>query len=495
MKNKDQISISKHLNNTTALTKTIQLVLQWGRKKTFDENSIDTNGKPDHVKEAMLRLKKKWFDKKFEKKYDRIVVSSRLSLPVEFWDKKSKQCSHPFENYNIKLDEMVKAIKLLYQSIVQNNPEKSITPEYLREQVNRFIFSPGIGDVTTVPKREKIHFTKPTIFRDWIEWKIARIKVLPKTLHKTNRSNATLKNYEKFKNRWIIYEDEKHNEKQFDWLTLSDDIFQDFIIYLVNECRVKHSGEKYSSDYIGWFKSTIRLFIREAKHEDKIPVIADPNMKYLMRFDKDNDDVYFTAQQLEKLYRMEFDQDDFRDKRLEDVRDLCLLMCSVGMNYADIPAVKIEVQDTGKYIFEYQRGKNGNWAFGDIEENYFPKLWKKHNNKFPVMSEQNFNEKIKIVCLRAGFNYSVVQKKIDTILGKEIEYKEKFYNLISSRNCRKTMATLSLRTYKRGLFITKEKGGWKTENSMLHYLCLPAREEKELMQQQVDQFSKLRKVS
>jgi hypothetical protein len=484
---KSKLKISHFLNSAKSINRVIKLKISAGFKNEKDNTLMNPFFNSATMKEK-------------ETNYKPIILSTGLSLPVKFWDNEEKICLAPYQDYNGKIENLKKSVKMIYDSICEVKKPDEITKEFFQNKIDEIIFKKktSLTDAKKIEKKEvfrnveKLSKKKEivistehnNIFTKWIEWKIEQIKLSPDTTEKENRGEGTLTNYNKFKNKWEKFE----LKNGYDGILLSDlndEIIQKFLKYVQMECHNPRTGKPYTYQYFDFFKKTIKLFINEARVEDDIIIEkVELQKRYLKKRKPVNNDVYLTLEQQEKIKKLKYDKDDKKDLASEKVRDLLIMLCTVGCNYTDIPRVVIENKN-GVNIFRYRRGKNGNLAYGKIYDNDFMKLWKKYNKSFPKMSEENFNREVKKIIMSAGFSQKVTVYEYNIREKKELPRTFLFHQGFKSRCCRKSMATTGLYERKLRPFEVRLMGGWSTENSMMGYLCITKDEAAMLQEDQL----------
>lgn len=70
--------------------------------------------------------------------YKPLVISTGLSVPIQFWDDKEKKCLGVYDFYNDKLFQIIEGIELLYKTLC-NIPNKIVTPEIFHHHIQKDI--------------------------------------------------------------------------------------------------------------------------------------------------------------------------------------------------------------------------------------------------------------------------------------------------------------------------------------------------------------------
>jgi len=175
----------------------------------------------------------------------------------------------------------------------------------------------------------------------------------------------------------------------------------------------------------------------------------------------ETDAIYLTEKEIINLYRFDLS----KNKRLEQVRDLFVFGCFVGLRFSDYNNVKPEniIRIEGDYFIKLITKKTNelviipcNPVVLDIFKKYDSNL-----NKLPKsLSNQKFNEYIKEVCKKAEFNE---KGRLSTEPALEL------WQCISSHTARRSFAT----NYYLDGFPTIDLmkiTGHKTEKAFLRYI-------------------------
>jgi integrase len=175
---------------------------------------------------------------------------------------------------------------------------------------------------------------------------------------------------------------------------------------------------------------------------------------------KESDAVYLPEKEIIKLYKTKFE-----NKRLEQVRDLFVFGCFVGLRFSDYNDVKPEniVQIDGDYFIKMETKKTKELVIipcNPVVLDIFNKYRSNHNRLPKSLSNQKFNNYIKEACKLAG-----MAEKGRLATSPELE----LWQCVSSHTARRSFAT----NYYLERFPTIDLmkiTGHKTEKAFLKYI-------------------------
>lgn len=146
-------------------------------------------------------------------------------------------------------------------------------------------------------------------------------------------------------------------------------------------------------------------------------------------------------EEVKAIIDLDLSDDPSRDR----VRDLFVLEIYTGQRFSDIPKVLNADNITENQIQLYQQ-KTGEKVSIPLHKNlkdHLGKILDKYGDSLPTMSNQKFNENIKIICESAGLNRKHSWTKMSGV--DKITVTEKRFNLVSSHTGRRTFCTLALK--------------------------------------------------
>ena len=155
------------------------------------------------------------------------------------------------------------------------------------------------------------------------------------------------------------------------------------------------------------------------------------------------DNIYLNFDELKKIEKA-----DLQQEYLINARDWLLISCYLGQRVSDLMKFTSEHLRTenDKQLIEFTQQKTGKLMTVPLHPKVVEVL-KKRNNQFPrPLSDQKYNDYLKVICKEAQLNEKVKgSKKLETskdskIYRKQIGFYEK-WELVSSHIGRRSFAT------------------------------------------------------
>lgn len=159
-----------------------------------------------------------------------------------------------------------------------------------------------------------------------------------------------------------------------------------------------HNRRNYTQSTIATYHKYMKIFINEAIHQELIT----RNPYEGIKIDNGKSPIrrYLTQKEVEQLENAKL-----FSYSLEKTRDLFIFQCNTGLSYIDMKRFdmnKVIIRD-GKYVINETRKKTGE----DFYIVLLPKalnILKKYDFKLPMMSNEQYNMRLKIVADSAGLN-------------------------------------------------------------------------------------------
>jgi integrase len=237
-----------------------------------------------------------------------------------------------------------------------------------------------------------------------------------------DKSPSTLKVYKTVSNHLKAFEIAERYPVTFDSITL--DFYYKYVAYL--------KGKGLRQNTIAKHIQMIKVFMSEALD---LGYTTNQNFRHkkFSATKQSTDAVFLNEREIATLYAYDFSQ----NKRLEQVRDLFVFGCCVGLRFSDFSNIKAEnIQKTeeGTYLRLLTK-KTGELVVIPLSPIVL-QLFAKYNqnaNKLPkALSNQKFNDYIKEVCLQVGFTQ---KGRLATEPQKEL------WQCVSSHTARRSFAT------------------------------------------------------
>lgn len=254
-------------------------------------------------------------------------------------------------------------------------------------------------------------------------------------LYKGKRRTAgTLKSFNLTKNRLLEFSREKKYAITYENIT--QDFYEKLVRFLEKKQHTNEAGERVRSISDASINNTIKNL------KTIMSVAVDRDYTSNMSFKKtdfaklklaETDSVYLTWDEIFKLYRHDFSS----NKTLEEVRDLFVFGCCVGLRYSDYSRVKPEhiTKHDGDYYITMTTQKTGEKVVIPCSPMVTELFAKYHDrpNKLPrSISQQKFNSFLKQAAQQAGLTEkSRLQARPDLEL----------WQCITSHTARRSFAT------------------------------------------------------
>lgn len=217
------------------------------------------------------------------------------------------------------------------------------------------------------------------------------------------RSAGTLKAYNLTKNRLLEFSRTKKIPITYE--SINVDFYEKLVNYLRGKKRIDESGKEVrsiSDSSIGNCIKDLKTFMGVAVDRD-----YTSNMQFkkkaFAKLTEETDAVYLTWDEVFKLYRYNLSD----SKTFEQVRDLFVFGCCIGLRYSDYSTVKPEniIQHEGEHYISMPTQKTGERVIipcNPIVMEIFNK-YQGHDNRLPrTISNQKFNQYLKEICQQAG---------------------------------------------------------------------------------------------
>lgn len=245
---------------------------------------------------------------------------------------------------------------------------------------------------------------------------------------KLGLSTNTVKRWEYFLK--VFEEFQKYAQETLTFSHIDRDFSESFSNWLLKE-------KNYSKNNAGKFLSQLKTICKDAQSRGvKVPSFYIQ----IKSFRQPNNERYIntiTSEEIEQIKGLKL-----KSESLENVRKWLLVGLSIGQRISDLLSIdkdKIRVHQNGYLIIDIYQKKTDKYVAPAIIDK---KIINLVYPNFPYkISEQKFNEYMKIVCEKSGINSISKGYK----LNKEINRKELVelpkYNLLSSHDLRRSFAT------------------------------------------------------
>lgn len=233
-------------------------------------------------------------------------------------------------------------------------------------------------------------------------------------------SHASIKTF----SEWVtVFKDyEKKSRKHHKWEDIDSKFEDKFLTYL---------GERYSPNTIGKHIKTLRTVMNRAKKEDLHSYLEYQNFGVPK---VDTVSIYLTKDELKSIIALELNGND------NLIRDVFVFGCLVGQSFTDFTKIDKDsiVIDGDTHYWTINRQKGEKPVYVPLD-NYAIQILRKYNWKFPKLSLQVFNRRIKEIARTAEI---VEVINLSTIIkGETVKTKIEKCEMVSSHTARRTAIT------------------------------------------------------
>jgi integrase len=357
---------------------------------------------------------------------NRFKCKTDLKIKSREWDFRKQEMKQGFSGsqvFNSRLRELKQDIETYYNVTMQANPE--ITFNQLKPKIKTF-----------VDEKQKPNFEdKGTGFFDIFEKYISANKV--------KVSERTIQKYKTLKKSLLSFSTQK---KEYNNLTFSQvdlNFYDAYRLYLLTEVKNPKTGKK------GYLNDTVSKYIENLKHFMKWSLERDfhknrdfQKSAFSASRKPKQDIVTLEFSELRDFYKYDFSN----NKRLEQVRDLFCFAAFTGQRWGDIENFKKEDVKGDTWGFESQ--KTGKKTVIPLLGYIAPALdiLKKYDFKFPIISNQKFNDYIKEAAKIAELDRMIQIERLQGI--EKIKIEKPLHDFISMHTGRRTCVSLLLNVEK-----------------------------------------------
>jgi integrase len=244
------------------------------------------------------------------------------------------------------------------------------------------------------------------------------------------------------------------------------DFYHDFVKYLQELGLAKNTtGKKVQ---------TLKIFLNAA-NDTGIQVNNAYRSHRFTAISEESESIYLTEVELQTIYALDLSNRIGLDR----VRDLFIVGCWTGLRYSDWGKVRSENIDDDGFL-ELKQEKTGGVVVIPLHQTVLDIMDKYNGVLPPVLTNQKFNETLKLIAEKAGLKETV--HKAITRGGIKTSKAYPKYKLVTTHTARRSFAT---NLYKAGLpaYSIMQITGHRTEVSFLKYIKVTPREHAEKLKQ------------
>lgn len=387
-----------------------------------------------------------------------IECSIGIQIPNKRWsDSKQEVLSTTDVNFK-ELNSKIKSLDLYVRKEYGNATINSeiINTAWLKQKINIFF-----NKVT-----DNVEVNASVFFTNFIETFIEDSKT-KKTRKNTLIKPRTIQHYTTTLKKILAFEEQERTKIKLTDITIS------FHTKLIEFLETK---QKLNPNTIGGYIDDIKLFCNNAEKKDFVISKEFKLTEFYSPTNKTNDP-YLNEEEINLIYKQDFEQE-----YLDNARDWFIIGLRTGLRVSDFLKLTTKNIEDG-FIFK-KTLKTDYPVIIPIHEQV-ENILTKRNGAFPrVISDQKFNDYIKIVCEKVGFTEIIEGAKLTAVTLKEngkkkILYRKQFgkfakHELISSHICRRSFAT---NLYGKIDTLTIMKiTGHSTESQFLGYIKITPKE-------------------
>ncbi len=387
-----------------------------------------------------------------------IECSIGMQIPNKRWSESKQEVLATtdinYKEINNKLKELDTYIRKEFGDAILK--AETINTNWLKEKINIFF--------NRVTDNEVVNAS--VFLTNYINSFIEESKT-KKTRNNTPIKPRTIQHYTTTLNKIIAFENHTRSKIKLTDITLS--FHTKFVHFLETE-------QKLNPNTIGGYIDDIKLF---CNHADKKGFTITKEFKLAEFYSPTNktNDIYLKEDEINAIYNKDFEQD-----YLDNARDWFIIGLRTGFRISDF--LKLTKKNLVDGFIEKQTIKTDFPVIIPIH-NQVKAILEKRNGSFPrKISDQKFNDYIKIICEEVGFKEVVEGAKISEIIIKKNGKKEKIHRkqvgkfpkheLVTSHICRRSFAT---NLYGKIDTLTIMKiTGHKTEAQFLSYIKITPKE-------------------
>lgn len=385
-------------------------------------------------------------------------ISTGIQVPKGRWSITKQQVLSTREiNYktiNIKFGELESFIRKEYDKTRLNG--NVVNSKWLKEKINQFFnretLNPDIDD--------KIFFT------NYID-SFIKDSHTKRTKNNTPVKRRTIQHYETTKNKILAFEESYGSRVRLDGISLK--FHSKFVSFLETQ-------QHLNPNTIGGYIDDIKLFCSNA-HKKDYDVSNDYKLSEFYSPTNKTQDIYLKEEEINAIFNVHLKHD-----YLDNSRDWFIIGLRTGFRISDF--LRLTQKDLVDGFIEKQTKKTGFPVIIPLHDQV-KAILNKRNGLFPrKISDQRFNEYIKIIAEEAGLTQYIEGAKITEVKiiksGKEEKiHRKQFkkypkYELVTSHICRRSFAT---NLYGKIDTLTIMKiTGHQTEKQFLDYIKITPKE-------------------
>lgn len=387
-----------------------------------------------------------------------LTTGKPYKIPLSAWDKKNNRCfikgSVAEKELYQSINSQIKEIEVAVRQIVEECDAKhcSVSSALLSEE-NIYKKIKHIETFTDSPEPSKNNL----LAKYWDSF-IERAKNGEVNHNGKPYKKRAIIAYKKCLNAFIAFEKEKKHRYTFD--EIDKGFYDTYVAYMREEGKMQNTiGERVKN-----LKALMHRSYEEGLHSNLA-------FRSFVMPSEEVDNIYLTETELDSLYNAEFKDGN---AMLDKYRDLFLVGCYTGLRWEDYKSIRKEDFTTspkGNPVLVVRTAKTGTRVVIPFIWKHLEDILEKYDYSLPKVSEQKFNQNIKVACLNAGIKTPVVITSGK--YAREEPYEK--WELVSSHTARRSACT---NMFLRGIptIAIMKISGHKKESTFMKYIKVSAEE-------------------
>ena len=387
-----------------------------------------------------------------------LTTGKPYRIPAIAWDRKNNRCyikgsvaeKELYQSINAQIKEIEVAVK---QIVAECDAKHCSVSSAILSEENIYKIIKHIETFTDSPEPKKDNL----LVKYW-EGFIERAKNGEVNHNGKPYKKRAIIAYQKCLNGFKAFEKDKKHHYTFD--EIDKGFYDTYVAYLTEEGKMQNTiGERIKN-----LKALMHRSYEEGLHSN----IA---FRSFVMQSEEVDNIYLTETELDSLYNAEFKGSN---EMLRKYADLLLVGCYTGLRWEDYKSISKDDFTTsprGNPVLVVRTAKTGTRVVIPFIWKHLKDILEKYDYSLPKVSEQKFNQNIKVACLNAGIKTTVI---ITSGKYKRDEPYEK-WELVSSHTARRSACT---NMFLRGIptIAIMKISGHKKESTFMKYIKVSAEE-------------------
>lgn len=388
---------------------------------------------------------------RFKTKNIDLEQRSGLIINAKYWDKEKQRIRNVIDVPNrVELNDTLSKLQLY------------ISDEYNKdfiqgELINKFWLNNKIETFFNRPKTNEsgaVDLTK-IYLSDYIDFWLKNKAKTHKVSSKKYIDEKTIGQYKQVLKNLIDFE----GKNKVKFVDLSNEKLDDISLYLTDEKKYSYITAKRKIN-------RLKFFCARAESEN-IPINKQyKEQTFIKEEEVDYKQPYFNETEINNIFKYDFSF----DKTLEDCRDNLIIGLWTGLRVSDF-LTRLNTDNIEGGFIRIKTLKTNTWVTIPIHKQVEFILNKRNGNLPNKISEQKFNQKIKIIAQVCDIDEEMIGgvPKVDpkTKIKRKVVGLYKKYELVTSHICRRSFCTNLFGKVPNSIIMSV--AGWASEDMLLKY--------------------------